>query len=108
MGYRLYVNYDNKEDKLDPDICFGKLCGYERPELLSCVQYLLNEGLIDDPDIFYYGPVEITIDADRFRKFIDLYCEDWFNLRHKEYLSEKPEFFKQFYKDDKPKYLEWC
>ena len=109
MGYRLYVNYSDKKDKLDNDICFGKLCGYEDPDKLSCVQYLLNEGLIDDPDMFYYGCVEVdTLDAEQFRKFIDLYCEDWFKLRHKEFFSEKPDYVKEFYEDNKPKYLEWC
>lgn len=75
MGYR-----PEFKDMENPDLCFygTKLYGYTDESALSSFQYLLSIRKVERDTIWDYGsPNEMTLTAEQFRKFMQLYEKDF-------------------------------
>lgn len=109
MGYRIDIR-----DTKNPNLRFygTKLYGYVHDEskLLSC-QYLISIGKIND-DVFiwdYPFPHEITLTAEEFREFMQLYEKDFDGFGKYGTLSEYPDYsvIQELMKTDSDKFIDW-
>lgn len=127
MGYRLYVYEKGKEKKYD--ICLGKFYGYSDYEHVKASWEYLWPIVKDqfDTSLFYDADYEESyeiahlcscicdVDAETFRKFIDLYISGKNEWAKDEGLSkwainindEKWKDLKDLYDSDTDKTLDW-
>lgn len=74
MGYRLNVRKVRPEE-----ICGGKLFGYTDARELKAFRFLVEKGLLEEEDWIHfegYGEMPLVLDAETFRRFVELYDED--------------------------------
>lgn len=113
MGYRLYCRDDKNE------VCYGKLYAYTDCDVdkLASFKYLLDIGKVEEEDAISFEcdwNAEITLTAEEYRKFIDLYEKDYeahsgemyFRKgNYSKYPREKEQ--EELYQRDTEKIIEW-
>lgn len=118
MGYSMNVT-EIDSPRNDLDWYGAKLFGYYKNDVLDSMQYLISLGKVDDDAIWDYGiENEITLTADEFRTFLDLYqadfdreykkrCETRENCIYVSFSELSNDSLKEMYKSDYDKRLWW-
>lgn len=109
MGYRPEI-----KDLRNPDLCFygTKLYGYVADESeLPSYQYLIQIGkLTHEDDYWGYGFThEMTLTAEEFRKFMELYEQDFDEFGGFGKLSEYHDYniIQELLESGSDKHIEW-
>ena len=108
MGYRPEI-----KDLQNPDLRFygTKLYGYVRDDLeLPSRRYLISIGKVKDDDVWDYTfSHEMILTAEQFRKFMELYENDFDEYGKFGKLSEYHDYnvIQELLKSESDKHIEW-
>ena len=108
MGYRPEIR-----DLQNPNLRFygTKLYGYVSDDLeLPSRRYLISIGKVEEGDFWDYPfPHEMTLTAEQFRKFMELYEKDFDEYGEFGKLSEYHDYnvIQELLKSESDKHIEW-
>ena len=117
MGYRLTIKCKDAGE-----LCVGKFYGYVDGKNLKSMDYLCKKYGDLEPGWFNCGIIRISLTAEEFREFIDLYQKDiehhnfegswikgWEELKPIEFsrIYSRDGIFDKIYNSDQDKLLAW-
>lgn len=126
MGYRLYIKGQTADNKIKDDFCIGKLYGYNEDsdglmlgytfimQSAAYKEYRIEENTNEYTDYEIIdlcftagGSIDMHLLTEDFRRFLDLYYNDYINVWGKEFSSEGKAEINKYLSDCVSVFLEW-